>query len=361
MKNQLTTPSYTIYFGDTHYNIFNEIIENLNPSRIVILMDSNTHLYCLDYFMSKLSVKQPISYRFFPAGETYKNIKTCVEIWNYFSEINLDRQSLIINLGGGVVTDLGGFVASTYKRGLPFINVPTSLLSMVDASIGGKTGIDFNLIKNQIGVFANPNAVFVDFDFLKTLPPEEFNAGVAEILKHGLIYSTHYWQIVSSKKIENNEALPEIIYQSVLIKNEIVAKDPREQNLRKTLNFGHTLGHAIESYSYLNNSKKPLLHGEAVAIGLVLAVYLSVQLLNLPKEILTKLCAVYSWYFTKVDFNQQEVESIIELLKHDKKNAHGAIHFILINQIGHCRIDNPISNDLIRKAFDFYNSSFNNK
>jgi len=352
--NSIVTNEYAIHLDVNKYKSLNQLIESLSPSKIVVITDSNTHRFCLNYLLSKLDVKCSIDLKSIQAGERFKNIDTCKELWHFFSEITLDRKALIINLGGGVVTDLGGFVASTYLRGLAYINIPTTLLSMVDASIGGKTGVDLDLLKNQIGLIVNPKAVIIDTHYLKTLPPEEFNSGVAEILKHGLIHSESYWNLVSNSKIALNESLNEIIYQSILIKKEIVEKDPTEQNLRKTLNFGHTLGHAIESYSHLKKGSQPLLHGEAVAIGLILACHISNSLLGFPKNKLDRLVQLYSSYFTKFSFSKTDINEILNLLKFDKKNTNGQVNFVLLNDIGSYTIKGDVSKDLIFNAFNFY-------
>ncbi|MEX0996026.1 MAG: 3-dehydroquinate synthase [Flavobacteriaceae bacterium] len=352
--NSIVTKEYSIHLDLNKYKSLNQYIESLSPSKIVILTDSNTHRFCLDYFISKLEVKCSIEFKSIPAGERFKNIETCKEVWHFFSEITLDRKALIINLGGGVVTDLGGFVASTYLRGLAYINIPTTLLSMVDASIGGKTGIDLDLLKNQIGLIINPKAVIIDTHYLKTLPPEEFNSGVAEILKHGFIHSESYWNIVSNTKIALDDSLNAIIYESILIKKEIVEKDPTEQNLRKTLNFGHTLGHALETYSHLKKGFQPLLHGEAVGIGLILACHISSSIMGFPKDKLEKLVQLYSHYFTKISLEKTQIDEILNLLKFDKKNTHGQVNFVLLKDIGSYSIKGDISKELIYNAFDFY-------
>lgn len=352
--NSIVTAEYAIHFDINKYNALNEYINLLSPSKVVVLTDTHTREYCQDYFISKVNLKCAVAYKSIQAGEQFKNIETCKELWSYFSEINLDRKALVINLGGGVLTDLGGFVASTYLRGLAYINIPTTLLSMVDASIGGKTGIDLDMLKNQIGLVANPKMVLIDTHFLNTLPEEEFNSGVAEILKHGLIHSEAYWNLVSETKMINNTALNEIIYKSILIKKEVVEKDPKEENVRKTLNFGHTLGHAIETYSHLKKDFNTLLHGEAVAIGLILACYISNKILGFPQEKLEILSKLYAEYYTKISFNKIDIEAVLKLLLFDKKNLHGQVNFVLLKDIGVHRIENNVSNELIFKAFDFY-------
>lgn len=352
--NSIVTNEYSIHLDANKYRSLNQHIESLSPSKIVVVTDSNTNRYCQDYFMSKLVVKCSVEYISIQSGERFKNIETCKELWQFFSDVALDRKALILNLGGGVVTDIGGFVASTYLRGLAYINIPTTLLSMVDASIGGKTGIDLGMLKNQIGLIVNPKAVIIDTHFLNTLPIEEFNSGVAEILKHGLIHSESYWDLVSNTKIALNEILNAVIYESIMIKKEIVEKDPKEQNLRKTLNFGHTLGHAIETFSHLKKDFKPLLHGESVAIGLILACYISHIVLGFPKEKLAKLLRLYKSYFSIISFKKTDIDEILYLLKYDKKNTNGTINFVLLENIGAYQIKGDISNELIYSAFNFY-------
>ncbi|MCB0465237.1 MAG: 3-dehydroquinate synthase, partial [Aequorivita sp.] len=283
-----------------------------------------------------------------------KNISTCLKVWETLSEKGADRNSLIINLGGGVVTDLGGFVASTFKRGLQFINIPTSLLAMVDASVGGKNGIDLGHIKNQIGVINLPEMVLIDTDFLNTLPAEQIASGLAEMLKHGIIHSNNYWERVKNIAVSNKNEFETLIWDSIEIKKEIVAKDPLEKNLRKTLNYGHTLGHAIESYFLKSPDKKNLLHGEAVAAGMVLATFISMETYGFPKETLFDISKTIFKYFPKQSFDKKDIEAIINLLVFDKKNRNGQVLFVLMKDIGNYKIDCVVSNNLIYNAFDYY-------
>jgi 3-dehydroquinate synthase len=257
-------------------------------------------------------------------------------------------------LGGGVLTDLGGFVASTFKRGIDFINVPTTLLSMVDASVGGKTGVDLGALKNQIGVINQPKIVMVDPIFLKTLEERQLNSGFAEMLKHGLISEAIYWQTL--KGINSFENLDAFIHASVNIKNEVVLKDPTEQGIRKKLNFGHTLGHAIESYFLESKTHKTLLHGEAIAIGMILEAFLSTHLTGLTNQELKDITQTFLNRYEKVVFKDADIESILALLKFDKKNSHGNINYVLLNKIGDCALDVKVPNDLYKKAFAYYNA-----
>ncbi|GAA4322910.1 3-dehydroquinate synthase [Christiangramia aestuarii] len=324
------------------------------PSKIFILVDSNTYEACLSPFMQKLQTDIPTEVIEIEAGEEFKNLETCAGVWNVLSELEADRKSLIINLGGGVVTDLGGFVASCFKRGIRFINVPTSLLAMVDASVGGKTGVDLGNLKNQIGVINLPEMVIIDSAFLKTLSAQEMRSGLAEILKHGLIADENYWKKVSNLAELDLSDLDGIIKSSVDIKAEIVKKDPYEKNLRKTLNYGHTLGHAIESYCLTHSEKKKLLHGEAIAIGMVLETFISAKMLNFPEEKLESIRDIFLDLYGKEEFFPEDISQIKELMKFDKKNERGIINFVLLEDIGQPVIDKKVPNELIDEAFVFY-------
>jgi 3-dehydroquinate synthase len=288
------------------------------------------------------------------AGEENKHIETCLGVWEALSELGADRKSLLINLGGGVVTDLGGFVASTFKRGVDFINIPTTLLSMVDASVGGKTGVDLGVLKNQVGVIINPKMVLVDQHYLKTLPAEEYRSGYAEMLKHGLIEDEAYWKTLSNFKNISTEEIASFIHHSVNIKNNVVLEDPYEHGLRKILNFGHTLGHAIESYCLTNENKKTLLHGEAIAIGMILEAFLAKELTRLSSEECDEIKTVFNSIYPAVKFSSKEINEIIELLQYDKKNSHGKIKFVLLESIGKAIIDIEVSNELLLSSFEYY-------
>ncbi len=343
-----------VYYNQEAWNIFTNYLAELKNVQLFIIVDENTKKYCLPYFLKKITSENVITTITFPAGEIFKNLETCVNVWNTLSEKGADRASLIINLGGGVVTDLGGFVASTFKRGLRFINVPTTLLAMVDASVGGKNGIDLGYIKNQIGVISLPEMVILDIEFLKTLPAEHLTSGLAEMLKHGLIHSTAAWERIKNINLEDSLALEELIKESVIIKGEIVAKDPLEKNIRKSLNYGHTLGHAIESYFLEKEEKTTLLHGEAIAIGIILASYISVKLAGFQKADLEEVTSTILKHFSKQSFTQKDIDEIIKLLVFDKKNSNGQVLFVLLENIGHPRFNCTVNNELIFKAFDYY-------
>ncbi len=352
----IATKQYAIHFNSTCYTELNKFIKGSGFSKIFVLVDSNTNTSCLPYFLSQLETSNNIEVIEIEAGEIHKTIETCLGVWNALSELDADRKSLVINLGGGVVTDLGGFVASTFKRGVKFINIPTTLLAMVDASVGGKTGVDLGTLKNQIGVINFSEMVLVDTQYLNTLPQNEMRSGLAEMLKHGLIQSEVYWNKMQDLSKLDLSDLDELIHESIVIKKNVVTVDPNENGLRKTLNYGHTIGHAIESYFLSSKHKTTLLHGEAIAIGMVLATYISYKLTGFPKEKLETIKTAFLNIYGKVAFDNDDYQNIIELLKYDKKNTHGNINFVLLEDIGKTKIDCLVDNDIILEAFNYYNT-----
>ncbi|MBF2708585.1 3-dehydroquinate synthase [Flavobacterium soyangense] len=348
--------NYPIYFNEKGYEALNSFLNESKYSNLFIIVDNNTNEFCLSRFLPFLETNLTIEIVEFEAGEPNKNIETCVQIWNVLTELGADRKSLIINVGGGVVTDLGGFVASTFKRGIDFIHIPTTLLSMVDASVGGKTGVDLGNLKNQIGVINVPKMVLIDTQYLETLSKKEMRSGLAEMLKHGLIYDATYWGKFLDLKAIDFADFDELIYRSVEIKNEIVTQDPTEKNIRKALNFGHTLGHAIESYFLENENKESLLHGEAIAIGMILESFISLEKGLITPDEYHQIKSTIKTIYDDVVFEESDIEPILELLIHDKKNEYGNIQFALIDGIGKIMINQSVENELILKAFEDYKS-----
>lgn len=345
---------YSVIFNEEGYKKLNKLISENNYSTLFIIVDSITNEVCLPKLLPLIETESPIEIIEFEAGESNKNIDTCIQIWTVLTELGADRKSLIINLGGGVVSDLGGFVASSFKRGIDFINIPTTLLAMVDASIGGKTGIDLGSLKNQIGVINNPKLVVIDSEYLVTLPQIEMRSGLAEILKHGLIFDASYWkQFLDLSQLDFAD-FDSIIYDSIKIKNEIVLQDPNEKGIRKALNFGHTLGHAIESYFLDNQTKNNLLHGEAIAIGMILESYISMIKKLISKEEYLEIKSTIKSIFELVNFDKSDIQSILDLLIHDKKNENGKIKFVLLDGIGKFTINQEIENELITSSFEDY-------
>ena len=345
----IETTHYPIFFGSQAYEKLATFVQEKNYSRIFVMVDEHTHEFCAAYFLQQFPAEVELIE--ISAGEENKHLHTCLHVWEALSELGADRKSLLINLGGGVVTDLGGFVASTFMRGIDFINIPTSLLAMVDASVGGKVGVDLGVLKNQVGVINNPKMLLIDVAYLATLPPEELRSGLAEMFKHGLIAERTYWEQLTQLSRLSPEDLEGLIYQSVVIKNTIVEQDPCEQNLRKVLNFGHTLGHAIESFCMDSPTHPRLLHGHCVALGMMLATRLSQQIVGLPAQTATQIQKVLSEYFPWVDFSQQDITQIIALLRFDKKNTHGQTNFVLLEEIARPVMNVQVSPEQFRHAF----------
>jgi len=348
--------NYPVHFNEAGYEKLNQHLKENKYSNLFIIADTNTNEHCLSKFLPLLETDLTIEIIEFEAGEINKNIETCIEIWNVLTELGADRKTLIINIGGGVVTDLGGFVASTFKRGVDFIHIPTTLLSMVDASVGGKNGVDLGNLKNQIGVINTPKMVLIDTQYLQTVPPNEMRSGLAEMLKHGLIFDKAYWESFLDIKSIDYDGLDELIHRSVEIKNIIVMQDPTEKNIRKALNFGHTLGHAIESYFLENETKTTLLHGEAIAVGMILESYISLHKNLITEDEYSQIKATLKSIYDDVIFEENDIDPILELLIHDKKNEYGMIQFALIESIGKIKINQSVENELILKAFEDYKS-----
>jgi 3-dehydroquinate synthase len=319
---------YSIWIGK---NSFSKL-DISNYSQVAILVDENTKRDCL----SKLPQIENALIIEIKSGEEYKNISTCSFIWEQLTINNFDRNSLLINLGGGVIGDIGGFCATTYKRGLEFIHIPTTLLAMVDASVGGKLGIDFKGFKNQIGLFNNPKAVLISSEFLETLAESELKSGFAEVVKHALISDNSLWLKLKNTPFTDLD-WEDIIDTSVQIKNKIVLADPFEKGERKKLNFGHTFGHAIESY-YLEK-RTPISHGEAVFMGMILETKISNLSETDKNEIKNYVLSNFALPYTP------KKSSLHKFLINDKKNQDGKINFTLLNGIGNCSLDNLFSLD----------------
>lgn len=345
--------TYPIHFNEKAYLELANLIRHNNYSSIFILVDDNTLTHCYPRFMSLLDTNKTIEVIQIDAGEIHKNIETCVGVWNVLTELGADRKSLLITLGGGVITDLGGFVAATFKRGIDFINVPTTLLSMVDASVGGKTGIDLGVLKNQIGLFANPIMIVLDPEYLHTLSAREIRSGTAEIIKYGM---THDVKLFNEIKGNASLNIIDLIHRSIEIKNEVVLKDPKEQNIRKVLNWGHTIGHGVESYFLENPEKENLTHGEAIAIGIVCETFLSSKILDFPSDKLQEVKKAIITIYGKIDIKKEDFSSIIELMKHDKKNIGGEINFVLLSNYENFELNCKVSNQLIKDSLNYYKS-----
>jgi len=319
-------------------------------SHIAILVDEFTNKYCLPIIQDLL----PSNFTkiLIKSGEHHKNLATCEQVWDRMTNTNMDRHSLLVNLGGGVIGDLGGFCASTYKRGIDFIQIPTTLLAQVDASVGGKLGIDFHGLKNHIGVFQLPKAVLIDPKFIDTLSIQQKKSGFAEIIKHCLIRDEQEWNVIRQQSFEELD-LSKLIAHSVAIKEAVVLEDPKEAGLRKILNFGHTLGHAIETY-LLDKGKRKILHGEAIAIGMIVEAFISHQRDLISLQELEEIESYLFENYGRVKLHPEEISKIIALTAQDKKNKGKEIRFSLLTGIGDCGYDIPVSASEMKKAIQYY-------
>jgi 3-dehydroquinate synthase len=340
---------YNIYVGENSWETLQNYVAKY--TKIFVIVDENTERDCLPILKSNLpNIDWNIV--LIPSGELHKNIETCQIIWQTIMQNEANRNALTINLGGGVIGDMGGFCASTFKRGMDFIQIPTTLLSQVDASIGGKLGIDFQNIKNSIGLFANPQAVFVNPIFLKTLSQREIRSGFAEIIKHALIVDAEQWQVLKTITDLTKVNWSERLIPSLEIKKTVVEADPFEKGWRKALNFGHTIGHAVESL--LLESTSPLLHGEAIAIGMICESYLSHKILGMSKADLDEICRFILNIYGKVDLSNLAQNDLLNLMKQDKKNDANVINFTLLNQIGEANVNQTTNENAITESLNFY-------
>lgn len=339
---------YSIRIGNGVFKDLSSFLSQANYSSYFIVCDENTLRLCLPKLITACPLLSDAEIIEIESGESSKSLEFCAHIWQTLIEQNADRKTLLIHLGGGVVSDLGGFTASAYKRGIDFINLPTTLLAMADASVGGKTGIDFAGIKNIIGSFAQPKGVFIYPGFLYSLDERQLKNGLAEVYKIALISDKKFWDALK-KGIANPEIL---LTKSVRIKNGIVLKDPYDMGIRNILNFGHTLGHALETL-FLGTSNE-LLHGEAIAIGMLLESHISMQKKTLPKKEFTEVEKVLKDVFYLQDIRQLSLSSIMETMKHDKKASKDSFRFSLIDGIGTCKFNVEVREAHIKKALDYY-------
>ena len=327
-------------------------IAECEHDRIFVLLDKTTNKLCWTLVKDYLCLKDAQTI-VIGATDRRKNLDTLVHVWESLQQGKATRHSLLINLGGGMVTDLGGFAASTYKRGINFINVPTTLLAMVDASVGGKTGINFGGLKNEIGVFNDAEFVLLDTNWLQTLDEENIRSGYAEMLKHGLIADETMWAELINFNIAqpNLHQLAFMLDKSVRIKERIVAEDPHEKGIRKALNLGHTFGHAFESWAM---KRQPVLHGYAVAFGLIAELYLATTQTDFPTERMRQTVNFIRAYYGSLPITCNDYPELIELMHHDKKNRGNEINVTLLGGIGDIRIDQTITEEDIKEALDFF-------
>ncbi|MBP5360186.1 MAG: 3-dehydroquinate synthase [Bacteroidaceae bacterium] len=324
------------------------ILATQSYDRLFILCDTNTERHCLPQIPSTQCSTITI-----PAGDTHKNLDSLAHVWQTLVEGKATRHTLLINLGGGMVTDLGGFAAGTFKRGIPFINIPTTLLAMVDASVGGKTGINFFGLKNEIGIFRNAEHVIIDTNFLQTLDSNNILSGYAEMLKHTLLSTTEEWaELLNYDILEPDlNQLSRILCKNVKVKERIVLEDPTEHGLRKALNLGHTTGHALESFAMQQG--KPVLHGYAVAWGIICELYLSAVKLSFPTDKLRQTVSYIRHHYGTPSLECKHYDRLLALMAHDKKNIGDTINFSLLADIGDLRLNQTATRNEICEALDF--------
>ena len=355
MTQSIKHQDTNLLFGNNLNNEINDILksEYLDCKKIIIT-DETVFEFWVEDFISSIEELHRAEIIQLPPGEENKTIETCFQVWEALSDYKIGRNDLIINLGGGVITDMGGFIASTFKRGLRFINIPTTLLSQVDASVGGKTGVDLGPFKNQIGVFSNPDHVFIDYKYLSTLEHIQVISGFAEMIKHGLIYSSSHWNNLKSINELSIDSITKYIYDSVSIKHEIVSSDPKEKGARKSLNFGHTIGHAFEGY--LLERRETVPHGFAVAWGMLVEAKLSYKkdLISKQDVNLIEECIISN--YPQCTISKSSINDLLELMRNDKKNDSDIINFSLINGLGSCKINESIEESVIIETLkDFLN------
>ncbi len=345
----LKIQEHNIYISHNLKASLDDVLNASNYSKIAVIVDENTEEHCLPILQPLLPSGTGVVR--IKSGEENKTLATCGHIWQELTDMAFDRKALVINLGGGVIGDMGGFCASTYKRGIDFIQIPTTLLSQVDASVGGKLGVDFNELKNHIGVFRRPNAVLINTEFLKTLDPREVRSGYAEVIKHCLIADKDRWDRLKQKGLEEQD-FDELVEHSIKVKADITTADPLEKGLRKILNFGHTIGHAVESF-YLPTEKK-LLHGEAIAVGMIAEAYLSFQRGFITEEDCQEITDYILSIYGKVEIPVADYEHIVPLTLQDKKNEGGTVLASLLDEIGKANFNQAIGKEDIEAGLNYY-------
>ena len=338
--------------GNLERDLVNAISE-CEHDRIFVLTDETTQQLCWPKIKNFKALKNsaPIIIK---ATDTHKNLDTLSQVWQALSNGGATRHSLMINLGGGMVTDLGGFAASTFKRGIDFINIPTTLLAMVDASVGGKTGINFGGLKNEIGVFSDSRFVIINTQFLDTLDHDNICSGYAEMLKHGLISDERTWAELMTFDLDTPDLsqLQRMVAESIKVKERIVEADPHEHGIRKALNLGHTMGHAFESFAMRRGT--PILHGYAVAYGLVSELYMSARKTAFPTDRMHQTVRFIRENYGTINITCDDYPTLIELMHHDKKNTSGIINFTLLGNVGDIRINQTANEEEIKEALDFF-------
>jgi 3-dehydroquinate synthase len=348
MRHTFTLPGYSVGVGQLA-EIFPEWLAQQRYSQVFLLTDANTDRYCRADFLNKTGLPASTPMLSIPAGELHKTLTTCSTIWSAMFAARLDRRALVINLGGGVLGDMGGFCAATYKRGVDFVQIPTTLLSMTDAAIGGKLGVDFQGLKNAVGVFQNPAAVFVDPDFLRTLPDRELRSGFAEVLKHALIGAPALWQTIRAMADLSAVDWFEVLRDSIAVKVRVVTEDPLEKGLRAVLNLGHTIGHAVESYRM--EGPDPLTHGEAIAMGMISESYLAYG----AGRRLDETVETIRRFFSHEPVPESAFDALWTLMQNDKKNTGGGVRIGVPDEGPFTLLNREITRDEAAQSIVFYN------
>jgi len=344
----IKSTSYHIHIEKNGYEALNTFLSKKEYSKYIIICDENTIEHCLSRLLFNCDMLTTAEIIELESGEKNKTLETCMQVWGALTDMGADKKSLIVNLGGGVISDLGGFVASTFKRGIDFINIPTTLLAMADASVGAKTGVDFEGIKNHIGTIYEPKGVFINIAFLETLSERHIKNGFSEIIKIALIADADFWKKI--KKIKKLEAFysEDIITKAIELKNKIVKKDMYEKNIRKSLNFGHSIGHAVESA--ILKQEKDMLHGEAIALGMLVESEIAHQLRFISKAELNSISSYIKTVFKNKSLTNPSKKLILSYLKHDKKNEGASLCFALPSPIGKYKLQCGVTSEIIERC-----------
>ena len=329
-----------------------ELFDTIEFDKLFLLTDEHTDKHCYP-LISDLPVIQQAKRVVIPADDSNKSLENLAYVWKFLTSNGATRHSLLLNLGGGMITDLGGFAAATFKRGIAYINIPTTLLGAVDAAVGGKTGINFEGYKNEIGAFYPAKYVIISSEYMNTLTHKDILSGYAEMIKHALLDSESAWRKTLGFDLENidYQLLNDLVMDSVSVKQRIVEQDPFEKNIRKALNLGHTIGHAFESFALDNEAPVP--HGYAVAWGLIAELYLSHKVCSFPKELLERATLFIHQNYRSFSINKTDYETLYKFMIHDKKNVGDTINFTLLGGIGDIKINQTVDKGLIFEALEY--------
>lgn len=348
----IKSTSYSIYIGEKSFEALNTFLTKNTYSNYYIICDEHTFEFCLPTLLFHAPTLNEAEIIELESGEDKKTLETCLQVWGALTDTGADKKSLIINLGGGVISDLGGFVASTFKRGIDCINIPTTLLSMVDASVGGKTGVDFEGIKNHIGTTSEPKGIFINPVFLETLSERQIKNGYAEIIKIALIADADFWKELKKLKSVKEFSSEKVITKAIQLKNSIVKKDLYENDLRKSLNFGHNIGHALESA--LINQQKDILHGEAVAAGMIMEAEIAQFLKRISAKECNEIRDYISSIYIKIKITKETETQLLKYILHDKKNIGDNLCFALPKEIGAYELYCGVETEVIKKIISNY-------